>query len=253
MSADAKGDILGDGASGTVVRKWKECKFVAEKTICTKSAYMRRAAIRECTLLLELNHPNIIRAIGFCVTHDAVVLDMELGGEELFRHVQTLHNPQRVFTQLCYGVCYLHDNRVAHRDLKLENVVIDIFGHVRIVDFGYADRFTDTAMSSRMMGSTSYCAPEVWLGKDYDVFKADVWALGIILFGLAYKAFPVRVSTAQDPGFCQVHEAQANGMKPMDSILHVHPRLVPVEWARAGLDATLAVCPDARAHARALV
>ena len=92
-------------------------------------------------------------------------------------------------TQLIYGLKYLHDSDIMHRDLKLENLLLDENGYLKIVDFGVAkvcrskDKFYDVA------GTPLYLPPEMILGEGYDK-GADWWAVGCILYYMLVGAHP---------------------------------------------------------------
>lgn len=79
------------------------------------------------------------------------------------------------------AVCYLHRKGIAHRDLKLENLLIDDQFNVKICDFGFAKPDTVNP-SSTFCGSKAYAAPEILAGQEYSPTKADVWAIGVILY-----------------------------------------------------------------------
>lgn len=92
-------------------------------------------------------------------------------------------------TQLIYGLKYLHDSDIMHRDLKLENLLLDENGYLKIVDFGVAkvcrvkNKFYDVA------GTPLYLPPEMILGEGYDK-GADWWAVGCILYYMLVGAHP---------------------------------------------------------------
>lgn len=82
----------------------------------------------------------------------------------------------------------MKENRIIHRDLKPENLMIDMFGHIVIVDFGLALMFEkgkpEVAPASRSIcGTPGYIAPEIMDGKAYS-YPADVWSLGCVMFEL---------------------------------------------------------------------
>jgi serine/threonine protein kinase len=87
-------------------------------------------------------------------------------------------------------VAYLHANNVCHRDLKLENVLLDSFHHVRVADFGLARRFSPSELLTTRCGSEEYAAPEIVQGLPYDPVKTDAWSLGVILYALLAGQLP---------------------------------------------------------------
>ena len=249
--------ILGYGASGKVELTRHFGILVAKKRMLTNgsSGTTRASAIAESMLLMNLDHPHIVRVYAFHVYPCEVVLEMEYAGTELFRIVETLPDPRGVHKQVCDAVAYLHDLRIAHRDLKLENVVLDATGHARLIDFGFARHFSLTQLSTDRLGSVSYCAPEIWTPQPYNVFSADVWALGVLLFALAHRFyFPFLKAWGEDAHFQACRHAQLEeGKTPSEALCVAHPNVPFVEWARAGLDRTLRIRPHERATARALL
>ena len=97
---------------------------------------------------------------------------------------------------MCEGVKYLHGVGICHRDLKLENILIDDRNNVKIIDFGFS---VCTAEKLRMFcGTPSYMAPEIIQKKEYQGQKTDIWALGIILFVMLTGNFPFKGQTEKE-------------------------------------------------------
>lgn len=124
---------------------------------------------------------------GFFSSGDSVYIAMEFcAGGDLYDYVTS--KPGRrvgenealtLFVQLAKGLSFLHAHGVAHRDLSLENVLLND-GQVKICDFGLsADA---NKVSSDVVGKYYYMAPEVFQGAVYDPKMADVWSLGVLLF-----------------------------------------------------------------------
>ncbi|KAF8154615.1 hypothetical protein B0H34DRAFT_783761 [Crassisporium funariophilum] len=95
-----------------------------------------------------------------------------------------------VFGQLCLAVAYLHDNGIVHRDLKLENVLLDERCHVKLGDFGFTREFDRGSFMETFCGTTGYASPEMLQGKKYQGPEVDVWSLGIILYCLLTGTLP---------------------------------------------------------------
>ena len=100
---------------------------------------------------------------------------------------------RKLFIQILYAVHYLHSEiKVIHRDLKMENILLDQNNNVRITDFGlccpiaHEKKQSDDSMNG---GSPAYVAPELVLGMPYTE-SVDVWALGIILFAMVHTYLP---------------------------------------------------------------
>jgi len=99
-----------------------------------------------------------------------------------------------VFKQLAEGLQYLHKNNIAHRDMKLENILIDEEHNVKIIDFGFSLVTPRTKPLNLCCGTPSYMSPELMARKNYYGHLVDIWALGIILYILVVGIFPFKGS-----------------------------------------------------------
>ena len=119
-----------------------------------------------------------------------MILEYANGGDML-TYIQNSVNPMSEkecklwMKQLCNAVQYLHSRNVIHRDLKLENLLIDSSKNVKLCDFGFSkdlSKLSGDELSKTYCGSKAYASPEILLGEPYDPKKADVWAVGVIFF-----------------------------------------------------------------------
>ncbi|XP_041352301.1 testis-specific serine/threonine-protein kinase 2-like [Gigantopelta aegis] len=85
-------------------------------------------------------------------------------------------------SQVCSAVGYMHDQNITHRDLKLENLLLDKTYSIKICDFGFVKGDCTREMSRTYCGSKSYAAPEILKGQPYEPKKSDMWAIGVILY-----------------------------------------------------------------------
>ena len=100
---------------------------------------------------------------------------------------------QKLFAQLISGVDYLHKKHIVHRDLKLENLLLDKHRNIIITDFGFANRFDKAAtdLMSTSCGSPCYAAPELVVSEGMYVGSAvDVWSCGVILYAMLSGYLP---------------------------------------------------------------
>jgi len=127
-----------------------------------------------------------------------IVMDYCEGGD-LFDYVITHGRISEseaavVFRQIVEGVATCHSFSVAHRDIKLENILIDTFPHIRIADFGLCGYIQEDRLMSTFCGSLTYCAPECISRQDYDGRISDIWSMGIVLYSLVTGENPWKTS-----------------------------------------------------------
>ncbi|KAI5302871.1 hypothetical protein KEM56_000264, partial [Ascosphaera pollenicola] len=147
------GQTLGEGEFGKVKLGWKRetgaqvaIKLIRRETLGSNPQRLPKI-YREINILKELNHPNIVRL------HEIVETDRYIGiilayasGGELFDYILKHrylkdHSARKLFAQLISGVGYLHKKGIVHRDLKLENLLLDKNRNIIITDFGFANTF----------------------------------------------------------------------------------------------------------------
>ncbi|KAG0198669.1 hypothetical protein BGX28_007902 [Mortierella sp. GBA30] len=159
---------------------------------------------RESDLLKSIQHPNIVgfREVVETSLQTCIVLDYCSGGE-LFefvadkRAMASEQDMQYIFAQIVDAVDYLHQHNIVHRDLKLENVLLEpragapLRPRVKLTDFGLAKVIEqDTPLLTTRCGSEDYAAPEIILGQPYDGREADIWSLGVVLYALLVGFLP---------------------------------------------------------------
>ncbi|KAL1854417.1 hypothetical protein Daus18300_011436 [Diaporthe australafricana] len=142
-------------------------------------------------------HPHITRLYEVVVTENLVWMVMEYcSGDELYdyllRHGKLpVDKVQKSFTQLVGAVAYVHQQNCVHRDLKLENILLDKNENVKLLDFGFAREYEGkTNYLQTFCGTICYSAPEMLKGEKYAGEKVDVWSLGIILYALLCGELP---------------------------------------------------------------
>jgi len=95
-----------------------------------------------------------------------------------------------IFSQLVSAIQFCHSKGLAHRDIKLDNLLLDKFGKVKLIDFGLCEPEANHKICRDSVGSLEYCAPEVLQGKPHNGMKADVWSCGVVLFAILFGEFP---------------------------------------------------------------
>lgn len=164
------------------------------------SLRLRETLLREIQILRSVDHPNIVRFKEIVIMNDAVCLAMEyVPGVELFQHVSEQRKldgqeAREILRQVLEALHYLHTQGIVHRDLKLENILIDTSGRrpwVKLIDFGLARKLTETSTPlSTRCGSEEYAAPEIILGQAYDGRLADIWSFGVVMYACLIGYLP---------------------------------------------------------------
>ncbi|CAO2607323.1 Sperm motility kinase Z [Lemmus lemmus] len=102
-----------------------------------------------------------------------------------------------IFSQLASAVHFLHERRIAHRDIKLENILLGEGGKVKLCDFGLATQLREGQMLEELWGTLPYLAPEILAGTPYDGMAGDMWSLGVVLYVLVTGRLPYVESTPE--------------------------------------------------------
>jgi protein-serine/threonine kinase len=232
------GQTLGEGEFGKVKLGWKKdgsvqvaIKLIRQESVATNPNRLPKIE-REIAILKELSHPNIVLLHEMAENdrYIGIVLEYASGGE-LFDYIlnqRYLKDPaaRRLFAQLVSGVGYLHKKGIVHRDLKLENLLLDRNRNIIITDFGFANSFNpaddlsedilynlsnrDFVRKYRLdrqdargmrkgdlmqtsCGSPCYAAPELVVSDSlYTGRKVDVWSCGVILVRTRSRPSPMQ-------------------------------------------------------------
>lgn len=162
---------------------------------------MRRKSVRrEIKLMQKMDHANIIKIHETFETGNHVHIVMEyVGGASLHGFLKMQPNRRlseerayKTFRQVVAGILYCHSRCITHRDIKLENLLMDEQGNIKIIDFGFSTCIPNDKRVKMFCGTPSYMAPEIVMKKEYCGPPADVWALGVLLYALLCGTFPFK-------------------------------------------------------------
>uniref|UniRef100_A0A8C3J1W4 non-specific serine/threonine protein kinase n=2 Tax=Scolopacidae TaxID=8917 RepID=A0A8C3J1W4_9CHAR len=198
---------LGEGSYGKVKSAYCDRlkRNVAIKIIDkrkTPQDFLERFLPREIEALKRLQHPSIIKTYEiFETSAGKVYIVMELGEKgDLLDYIKITgamkEDIARIkFQQLASAIKHCHDSDFAHRDLKCENILLDVDLNIKLSDFGFSkslsrDENGKTILSKTFCGSAAYAAPEVLQGIPCDPRASDIWSLGVILYTMVYALMP---------------------------------------------------------------
>lgn len=177
-------------------------KVIEKPSICDSN--MEPRLVREVSAMRRLNnHPNILKLHELMATKTKIYLVMELAqGGELFAKVSrrgrlSESTCRTYFQQLVSTIHFCHQNGIAHRDLKPQNLLLDGDGNLKVSDFGLSalpEQIRGDGMLYTACGTPVYTAPEVVKRNGYDGAKADAWSCGVILYVMLVGHVPFQGS-----------------------------------------------------------
>lgn len=227
------GKVLGSGAGGSVrlMKRSSDGVTFAAKQFRDRHSheserdYSKKVTAEFC-IGSTLHHGNIIETLDIVHEKGRWYEVMEYAPFDLFAMVMTGQMSKEEiscsFLQIVSGVQYLHSMGLAHRDLKLDNVVVNEHGIMKIIDFGSASVFRypfesdivlatgrnlfilhecSADLSAGIVGSDPYLAPEVYDTTKYDPQPADVWSLAIIFLCMTLRRFPWKAPRLTDSSY----------------------------------------------------
>ena len=238
-----RGKTLGKGATSTVklmTRRGAGDEIYAVKEFRKRGrteaeAEYDKKVKSEFAIAKSLHHPNIVESVRLCSHAGRWNVVMEYCPQgELFSLVQKRYLGERdkfcLWKQLVRGVAYLHVHGIAHRDIKLENLLMTDQGFLKITDFGVSEVFSGEHPGLRVAGgecgknmgaevrksapgicgSLPYIAPEVLAKKgEYDPRPLDVWSAAIVFITLLFGGQPWAEASTAQPMYAKFHNAYA--------------------------------------------
>lgn len=214
------GCILGEGSfakvRSAVLRKGDQNgPKVALKIINMRKApknFLKRFLPRELSIITKINHPNIIACYDVFDYGYKKFIVMEMAGHgDLLEYVKLKgaldeEKSKGMFKQLTNAIEYLHNIDVVHRDLKCENLLLDVQNNIKVSDFGFSRKMSQKDFSETFCGSAAYAAPEILKGIPYNGKSYDIWSMGVILYIMLCGKMPFDDSNISKMIKCQTEK-----------------------------------------------
>ncbi|KAM4694304.1 hormonally up-regulated neu tumor-associated kinase homolog A-like [Discoglossus pictus] len=190
---------------------------VIDKKKARQDSYVLKNMKREPRIHQIIKHPNIVQLYETLETENSYYMVMELclGGDLMDKICDKKKLEERdvrkYIRQIMSAVEHLHHHGVVHRDLKIENFLLDENCNIKLVDFGLSNTIKTEGMSQELLntqcGSPAYAAPELLANKKYGP-KVDVWSIGVSMFAMLTGTLPF---TVEPFNIKQLHQKMVNG------------------------------------------
>ena len=191
------GRLIGQGAFGKVNIGLNVLtgRIVAVKSFIKdelKNSQNMAKILYETNLMRKLNHPNITKILETFEDDKFILIIMEyINGGNLFSFVKKRRKLSEkiskcLFRQIIQGIQHIHSKKIVHRDIKLENILIDLNNNIKICDFGIGIMLdSEDELIHDQCGTPMYMAPEIILNSKkggYKGYPVDIWSAGIALY-----------------------------------------------------------------------
>ena len=237
------GRLLGRGAYGKVnlCLHTLTGRLVAIKSInkskITKERQREKIKI-ETSIMKALSYSNnIVKILESYETkkHICIVMEYICAGDLLsyIKKRSKLTEPvaKFIFRQIILALQYIHNHNIVHRDIKLDNILIDLDNNIKICDFGVSKIIKNNESMIEQCGTPAYIAPEILLNRGYEGFGVDIWSAGVVLYAMLSGTVPFKGNNIKDlhdliikGEYSPIKDISKNASHLIKSILEVDPK-----------------------------
>ena len=231
------GRLIGQGAFGKVniglnilAGRVVAIKSFNKKELDKNGENMKKI-LYETDLMKKLNHPNITKILEVFEDGDYILISMEyINGGNLFSFVKKRRKlsektAKYLFKQIILGIQHIHSHKIVHRDIKLENILIDLNNNIKICDFGIGKILSyNRQLLYDKCGTPMYMAPEILLSSKnhgYEGYPVDIWSAGISLYIMLSGTLPFNLNNNESSS---IDESSENNIELQYSIINNEPK-----------------------------
>ena len=178
-----------------------------------------------------MNHPKITKILEVFEDEDYILISMEyINGGNLFSFVKKRRKlsektAKYLFKQIILGIQHIHSHKIVHRDIKLENILIDLNNNIKICDFGIGKILSyNRQLLYDKCGTPMYMAPEILLSSKnhgYEGYPVDIWSAGISLYIMLSGTLPFNLNNNESSS---IDESSENNIELQYSIINNEPK-----------------------------
>ena len=236
------GRLIGKGAFGKVNLGLHILtgRIVAIKSFNLKKLKNERAKAKiyhEINLMKNLRHSSVVKLLDTFETKNYILIVMEnISGGDLLSFVKkrTKLNEKIckfIFKQLLQAIKYIHSNNIIHRDIKLDNVLIDLNNNIKLCDFGVGKMIHEGEVLTDQCGTPAYIAPEILQNKGYEGPPVDIWSSGVVLYAMLSGTVPFKSNNLNDlqnmimsGNFQELPELSKESNDLLHKLLNINPK-----------------------------